>query len=90
MDLHTGLESCGGGEDLGVMDGQGGVALHQPGGNAAHSLNGQAQRGHIQQEDPGSGARQLHSATRQDITLHGGALGHTLVRIDVLRRLNSC
>ena len=51
MNLHAGLEGGGGGEDLGVAHRRVSISLDEPGGNTAHCLNGQGERGDIQQQD---------------------------------------
>ena len=51
VDLHRGLEIGRSAEDLGVMHRQGGIAVDKAGGHAAHCLNGQGERSHVQQQD---------------------------------------
>ena len=41
VDLHAGLVVSGGGEDLALLHGDGGVALDQAGAHTAHGLNTQ-------------------------------------------------
>ena len=49
MDFHGSLVVCSGGEDLALLGGNSGVTLNELGEHAAHGLNAQAQRGHVQQ-----------------------------------------
>ena len=80
MDLHGGLIVCGGGEDLALLGGDGGVALDEFGHYAAHGLNTQAEGGDVQEQQA------LHIA-HQHTALDGGADGHTLVGVDALEAL---
>ena len=50
VDLNRGLVIRGSGEDLALVGGDGGVAVDDLGADAAQSLNAQAQRGDIQQQ----------------------------------------
>ncbi len=67
VDLHGGLVVGGGGEDLALLDGDGGVALDQTGADAAHGLDAQRQGGDIQQQ-------QTLDVAGQHAGLQGGAL----------------
>ncbi len=77
MDLNGGLAVSGGGEDLALVGGDGGVPVDQPGEHAAHGLNAQGQGGHIQQQDV------LHVAG-ENAALNGSAYGHALIGVDAL------
>ena len=50
VDLHGGLVVGGGGEDLALLHGDGGVALDELGHHAAHGLDAQGQGGDVQQQ----------------------------------------
>ena len=80
VDLHAGLVVSGGGEDLALLHGDGGVPVDQLGEHAAHGLNAQGQGCDIQQQQP------LHVAG-EDARLQGGAHGHALVGVDALEGL---
>jgi len=80
VDLHGGLVVGGGGEDLALLDGDGGVALDQLGEHAAHGLNAQGQGGDVQQQ-------QALDVAAQHAALNGGAHGHALVGVDALEAL---
>ena len=80
VDLHLGLVVGGGGEDLALLGGDGGVALDELGVHAAHGLNAQGQGGDVQQQQA------LHVA-HQHAALEGGAHGHALVGVDALEAL---
>ena len=80
MDLYAGLPVGGGGEDLALLGGDGGIPVDQPGEHAAHGLNAQGQRRYIQQQYV------LHLAA-QHAALDGSANGHALVRVDALEGL---
>ena len=77
IDLNGGLVVRGGGEDLALAGGDGGVALDELGAHAAQGLDAQRQRGHVQQQDA------LHVAA-QNAALDGSADGHTLIGVDAL------
>ena len=67
-------------EDLGLLSGNGGVAIDQAGEDASQCLNTQGEGRHIKQE-------QIPDIAAQDTALNGGAQCHDLVRIDSTRRL---
>ena len=62
------------------MDGQPGIAVHQPGGHAAHGFDGQGQGRHVQQQYLALGGQR--AAALQYLALYRRALGHALVGID--------
>ncbi len=80
MNRHRGLVVLGGGEDLALPGRDGGVALDQPGHDAAQRLDAQRQRGHVQQQN-------VLDVALQHAALDGGADGDHFVRIDALVRL---
>ena len=50
VDLNAGLVISRSGEDLALLGGDGGVAVNDLGADAAQSLNAQAQRGNVEQQ----------------------------------------
>ena len=81
VNLDARLVIGGGGERLALALGNGGVALDQPGHDAAEGLDAQRQRRHVQQQHV------LHVAG-QHAALHRSAHGHHLVRVHrLVRRL---
>ena len=50
VDLNRGLVVSGGGEDLALLGGDGGVAVDELGEHAAHGLDAQGQGGDVQQQ----------------------------------------
>ena len=80
VDLHAGLVVGGGGEDLALLHGDGGVPVDQLGEHAAHGLNAQRQGGDVQQQQT------LHVAG-EDAALESRADGHALVGVDALEAL---
>ena len=78
--FHAGLVVRGGGEDLALLGGDGGVAVDDLGADTAQRLNAQRQRGHVQQQQA------LH-VTLQHAALNGSAHGHALIGVDALERL---
>ncbi len=78
--LNGGLIVGGGGEDLALLGGDGGVAVDDLGAHAAHRLDAEAERGNVQQQQA------LHVAA-QNAALNGGADGNALVRVDALAGL---
>src|SRR3990172_6472821 len=75
--LDRGLAVAGGGEDLRLRGGDGGVAGDDRGGDAAQRLDAEGQRGDVQQED-------LAHVALEDAGLDRRAHGHDLVRVDAL------
>ncbi len=82
VDFYAGLVVGGGGEDLALLGGDGGVALDDLGAYAAQGLDAQAQRGDVQKQHALDVAAQ-HAA------LDGSADGHALVRVDALEGLGA-
>ena len=80
VDLHGGLVVGGGGEDLALLDGDGGVALDQTGADTAHGLNAQRQGGDIQQQ-------QTLDVAGQHTGLQSRAHGHAFIGVDALEGL---
>ena len=80
MHLNGGLAVGGGGEDLGLLGGDGGVALDDLGHHAAQGLNAQGQRGNIQQQ-------QALYITGKNTALQCGAEGYALIGVDALEGL---
>jgi hypothetical protein len=77
LDLDSGLEVGGGGEGLGLLGGNSGVAVDQTGENTAESLNTERQRGDIEKEE-------VSDLSRKDTTLDRGTDGNSLIRVDGL------
>ena len=77
VDLHLGLAVSGGGENLALLGGDGGVAVDNLGHHAAHGLHAQGQGGDVQQQ-------QALDFAAQHAGLDGGTDGHALVRVDAL------
>ena len=80
VDFNAGLVVSSSGEDLALLGGDGGVALNDLGANAAQSLNAQAQRGNIQQQ-------QTLNVALQNTALDGSADSNTFIGVDALERL---
>ena len=76
-DVHGGLVVGGGGEHLALLDRDGGVAVDHGGGDAAHGLDGERERGHVQQEH-------IVHITHEHAALDGGTHGHHFVRVHAL------
>ncbi len=79
LDEHGRLVVLGGGEHLGTLGRDGGVAVDELGHDAALGLDAEAQRGHVDQQD-------VLAVALDDAGLHGGADGHDLVRVHGLVR----
>jgi hypothetical protein len=77
LDLDSGLEVGGGGEGLGLLGGNSGVAVDQTGENTAESLNTERQRGDIEKEE-------VSDLSRKDTTLDRGTDGNSLIGVDGL------
>lgn len=77
---HLSLVVSGGAEDLGLLGGDGGVAVDEAGEDAAQGLNAQRQRRHVQQQ-------QVLDVPAQHTALNGRAQRHHLVRVDTARRV---
>ena len=82
VDLHGGLVVGGGGEDLALLYGDGGVALDEAGAHAAHSLDAQGQGGDVQQQ-------QALDVAGEHTGLQGGAHGHALIGVDALEGIGA-
>ena len=80
VDLNRGLVVGCGGEHLALVGGDGGVAVNDLGAHAAQSLNAQAQRGDIQQQ-------QALDIALQHAALDGSTHGHALIGVDALEGL---
>ena len=80
VDLDRRLPILGGGEDLRLPRGDGGVALDQLGEDAALGLDPQRQRGHVEQEH-------VLDLALEDAGLDGRADGDDLVGVDAAVRL---
>ena len=78
--LHRGLAVGGGGENLALAGGDGGVARDQRGHHAAQRLDAERERGDVEQQHV------LHFA-RQHARLHRRAHPHHFVGVDALVRL---
>jgi hypothetical protein len=77
LDLDSGLEVGGGGEGLGLLGGNSGVAVDQTGENTAESLNTERQRGDIEKEE-------VSDLSRKDTTLDRRTDGNSLIGVDGL------
>merc|ERR1719281_1179308 len=78
LDEHTWLVVGVGGESLGLLGGDGGVAGDQGGHDATSSLETHGKRGNIEQED----VLVTSGATSEDVGLDGGTVGDSLIRVD--------
>ena len=86
LDVHSGLVVLVRAEDLRLACRDGGLPLNQPCHHAADGLNAERERRHIEQHDAAEGLVAL-AAVREDGTLHGGAVRHSLVGVDAAARL---
>jgi hypothetical protein len=77
LDLDSGLEVGGSGEGLGLLGGDGGVAVDQTGEDTAEGLDTKRQRGDIEEEE-------VSDLSREDTTLDRGTDGDGLVGVDRL------
>lgn len=77
LDLDSGLEVGSGGEDLGLLGGDGGVAVDQAGEDTAEGLNTEGEGSDIEEEE-------VLDLTRENGTLDSGTNGNSLVRVDRL------
>ena len=80
VDLNRGLVVRSSREDLALVGGDGGVALDDLGADAAQSLDAEAQRSDIQQQ-------QTLDVALQDAALNGSTDSHALIGVDALERL---
>ena len=79
LDKHARLVVLSGGEDLGTLGRDGGVAVDELGHNAALGLDTEAQRGHIDEQD-------ILAVALDDAGLDGCADCDDLIRVDGLVR----
>merc|ERR1712183_840913 len=84
LDGDGGLVVAVGGEDLGLLGGDGGVPLEEGGHHPASSLDTERQRSHVKQEKVRDG---LALVSSEDGGLDSGSVGHSLVRVDGLVQL---
>lgn len=77
LDLDSGLRVGGGGEDLGLLGGDGGVSVDQTGEDTAQGLNTERQRGDVEEKE-------VLDLTREDSTLDSSTHGDSLIRVDRL------
>ena len=80
VDLNRGLVVGCGGEHLALVGGDGGVAVDDLGAHAAQSLNAEAQRGDIQQQ-------QTLLLAVQNAALNSSTDSHALIGVDALEGL---
>ena len=77
VDLNGGLVVSGGGEDLALLGGDGGVALDELGAHAAESLDAEGQRSDVQKED-------ALDVAAENAALNGRADSDALIGVDAL------
>lgn len=77
LDLNSRLEVGSGGEDLGLLGGDGGVAVDQTGENTAESLDTERKRGDVEKKD-------VSDLTGQNSTLDSSTNGNSLIGVDGL------
>lgn len=77
LDLDSGLEVGSSREGLGLLGGDGGVAVDQTGEDTTEGLNTEGKRSDIEKEE-------VSDLARKDTTLDGGTDGDSLVRVDGL------
>ena len=82
LDLDSSLEIGSGGEDLGLLGGNGGVAVDQTSEDTAEGLDTKGQRSNIEQEN-------IRDLTSKDSTLDGGTNGNSLIGVDRLGRVTA-
>ena len=82
LDKDTGLVVGEGGEDLGLLGGDSGVAGDELGHHATSSLDTERQGSNVEQENLVGGLGR--SVTRQDSSLDGSAVGNSLIGVDGL------
>jgi len=78
--FHLRLVVGGGGENLALLGGDGGVAVNDLGHDAAHGLHAQGQGGDVQQQ-------QALDLAAEHAALQGRAHGHAFVGVDALEGL---
>ena len=84
LNEHGGLVVLVGGEGLGLLGGDDGVAVDELGHHSAHGLNAQGQGGHIQQQQVVGGLGRLAG---KDAALHRRAVRHGLVGVHAVVEL---
>ncbi|ROW05767.1 hypothetical protein VMCG_05263 [Cytospora schulzeri] len=77
LDLNSSLEVGGSREDLGLLGGDGGVAVDQTSEDTTEGLNTQGQRSNVQEQ-------KVLNLTREDSTLDSSTNGDSLIRVDGL------
>ncbi len=77
LDLDSGLEISGGGEDLGLLGGDGGVTVDQTGEDTAQGLNTEREGGNIEKE-------KVLDLTGENSTLNSSTDGDGLIGVDRL------
>lgn len=82
LDLDSGLHVSSGGEGLGLLGGDGGVAVDQTGEDTAEGLDTEGKGSDIEQEN-------VSDLTSQNGTLDSGTDGNGLVRVDGLGGLTA-
>ena len=82
LDLYGGLEVGGGGEDLGLLGGDGGVTVDQTGEDTTEGLDTEREGSDIEQE-------KVSNLTSKDSTLDGSTDSDSLVRVDRLGRVTA-
>jgi hypothetical protein len=82
LDKHTRLVVAEGGEDLGLLGGDSGVALDESSHDTTRGLDTDGKRRDVEKQD--LGGRLGGGITRQDGGLDGGTVGNSLVGVDRL------
>jgi hypothetical protein len=82
LDLDSGLEVGSGGEDLGLLGGDGGVAVDQASEDTSEGLNSEREGSNVEEKD-------VHDLTGQNGSLNGGSDSDSLVRVDGLGGVTS-
>ena len=77
LDLDSSLIISGGGEDLGLLGWDGGVAVDETGEDTSEGLNTEGEWGNIKEKD-------IHDLTSEDGTLDSGTDGDGLIRVNRL------
>jgi hypothetical protein len=85
LDKHTGLVVAEGGEDLGLLGGDGGVALDESSHDTTSGLDTDGKRRDVEKQD--LGGRLGGCVTRQDSGLDGSTVGNGLIGVDGLAGL---
>jgi hypothetical protein len=82
LDKHTRLVVAEGGEDLGLLGGDGGVALDESSHDTASSLDTDGKRRDIEKQDLAGGLGR--GVARQDSSLDGSTVGNSLIGVNRL------